>query len=662
MPSTVFTPQVSAIKSAWLNAVNNAVFPSTSNAGARTSCVSMQALRATDSTIASYADVIAYFAGDTTGGGRFSANSADTTSGWYGTGSISGTTLTIVSTVNGAPAIGQQINYAGSDGSVYIVSGSGTTWALNKSLAVASTRMTGDYGGGVIVALDGMRWYLTNEGVVSLTNFGAQSGSDATYQFQAALIQMAGKDLYAGGSSDAFTISKPISIYSGTTLFGHAKFFAANAGSVSVNGLIQANAQTGVKIQGIEIDGNGNNNGTYYGILLYGGSGNEVVGTYIHDTTAAGISIQNESDTVVASRNRVINCGRAAASTDAHGIMVITTGSTVYSGVRVHGNIVSGAYRKGVAVEAQGTVGSDSYEISDNVITGCGIATSVGGLYVSGTSQHTGMTITGNTCNENYLDIQIANVDYSTITGNTSYKPTGSYGIYIADSNYNTITGNNASFAPLQGLLVTTNTGTAQGNTIVGNNATNSSQAGVGLYAGIELLNAGYNTVGLNTSIGESVSPKQAYGIFEAGTSDNNSFFGNTVLNTSTGTTILLSGANSVSISPLGANLDIQGSLALRDANLSTTGGDITVGPQIATAVLVGPVAPFSITGVTAGIRGREITLINGTATTMTIVHNNSSTPVGVRIYTPGGTNISLSQYGSVNLIWSLALGEWIAR
>ena len=195
------------IMASWLNDVNKATYAALGSGGVAPTTpdqvkanigadlASMSALRSFSG--ATQATVRSYYEGGSTGGGNFV--SASSTTGWYGVGAISGTTLTVSSTTNGAPAIGQQINYAGSDGSAYIVSGSGTSWILNKPLTVTATTMTGDDGGSVIVALDGMRWYRIFQSAPDLRDFGAVgngfpvvngttgtvtvTGSDDTYAF-----------------------------------------------------------------------------------------------------------------------------------------------------------------------------------------------------------------------------------------------------------------------------------------------------------------------------------------------------------------------------------------------------------------------------------------------------------------------------------------------
>ena len=166
-----------------------------SGSGNMATVASISDLRSLPKTGVQYVNVAGYYPGayalsNPSGGGQFTYNATDITYGWYGTGSISGTTLTVASTVNGALAIGQQLNYAGSDGTVYIVSGSGASWTLNKTPGtIATTTMTGDNGGSVIVALDGGRWYRKAESPINAMAFGAKGDaiSDDTFAINSAI-------------------------------------------------------------------------------------------------------------------------------------------------------------------------------------------------------------------------------------------------------------------------------------------------------------------------------------------------------------------------------------------------------------------------------------------------------------------------------------------
>ena len=65
------------------------------------------------------------------------------TSAWTGNGTIVGTTLTINSTASGAPNVSQLLSGPGVTAGTMILSGSGSTWTVNKSQTVGPIAMTG---------------------------------------------------------------------------------------------------------------------------------------------------------------------------------------------------------------------------------------------------------------------------------------------------------------------------------------------------------------------------------------------------------------------------------------------------------------------------------------------------------------------------------------
>ena len=163
--------------------------------------------------------VTGYYSAGDGGGGRYFYDSADTTSGAYFTGSISGTTLTVSSVTNGTIAIGQQVNGVGVAANTYITAGSGTSWTVNNSQTVSGTTMTGDNGGTIIVASDGGRWKLvTAKDSVNVLQFGADptgvADSTAAFNNAIAAIPNGGSILVPPG---AYKVSSTISIGNGTT-------------------------------------------------------------------------------------------------------------------------------------------------------------------------------------------------------------------------------------------------------------------------------------------------------------------------------------------------------------------------------------------------------------------------------------------------------------
>lgn len=135
------------------------------------------------------------------GGGPYALNASDTTSGFYGTGSISGTTLTVATVTNGTLAVGQRVSGPGiSDGTTITALGTGTGGVGTYTLSLAQTTgvgtVCGDDGGSYVVATDGGRWKLVTTDPLSIAHFE----------------QNAGAILYA------LTTGLPIEVPSGSTL------------------------------------------------------------------------------------------------------------------------------------------------------------------------------------------------------------------------------------------------------------------------------------------------------------------------------------------------------------------------------------------------------------------------------------------------------------
>lgn len=215
MTSTVFqdyspnTPVVAA----WLNDVNDAIYKAIGTGGVTpvapktpqdvlnnlgiasllTQMVnSVAAIRRIPRLQQSSIVAAGYYAPFDGGGGLYVQAPSDT-SGAFGSGSISGTTLSVVSMTNGAYAVGQQIDGNGVTAGTYITElGTGTggvgTYTVSKAQTVGSTAITGDNGGTKLVALDGTRWDMSYREMLNARWFGAQGvgTGDDTWALRAA--------------------------------------------------------------------------------------------------------------------------------------------------------------------------------------------------------------------------------------------------------------------------------------------------------------------------------------------------------------------------------------------------------------------------------------------------------------------------------------------
>jgi len=112
--------------------------------------------------------------------------------------------------------------------------------------------------------------------------------------------------------------------------------------------------------------------------------------------------------------------------------------------------------------------------------------------------------------------------------------------------------------------------------------------------------------------------------------------------------------------------LDINGALSLREASLNLINGsnnNVSLGATPYSLYKIsGPTGDFSISGIlpVTGSDGQVITLENDTDTTMTLVHDATSTSAN-RIVCPGERNLTLSgRHSSVTFQYSKAQSRWI--
>ncbi|MBK8659328.1 MAG: tail fiber domain-containing protein [Bacteroidetes bacterium] len=109
--------------------------------------------------------------------------------------------------------------------------------------------------------------------------------------------------------------------------------------------------------------------------------------------------------------------------------------------------------------------------------------------------------------------------------------------------------------------------------------------------------------------------------------------------------------------------LDINGDLALREgaAVSLANGANGTIAPGSTSHLrITGPTAAFSIAGITGGVNGKVITLINTTTQDLSLLHSVAATPAN-GFFTPGGLSYVLSgQYSSVTLIYNSTLARWV--
>lgn len=193
------------------------------------------------------------------GGGPYFYDNTDTTSGAFGIGSISGTTLTVSALTNGAYAVGQQVSGPNVAAGTYITGlGTGTggpgTYTVSVSQTAAAGVVTGDNGGTYIVAYDGARRKLNFNGSLSIRQFGAlPTNADNTWQLNAVALWMASFNATLTGPR----VVVPAGVYPYAT---SPNWAIASATLVAQVGAVFKHTGTGIAFN---VDGGASGSGVY---------------------------------------------------------------------------------------------------------------------------------------------------------------------------------------------------------------------------------------------------------------------------------------------------------------------------------------------------------------------------------------------------------------
>lgn len=69
---------------------------------------------------------------------------------------------------------------------------------------------------------------------------------------------------------------------------------------------------------------------------------------------------------------------------------------------------------------------------------------------------------------------------------------------------------------------------------------------------------------------------------------------------------------------------------------------------------------PYDIQGLTAGVTGQVVFLINNGAATLTLKHENATASAANRFWLPGGTDVALATYEGVTLVYNGNAARWV--
>jgi parallel beta-helix repeat protein len=433
---------------------------------------------------------------------------------------------------------------------------------------------------------------------VNVVDYGAVGDgvTDDTAAIQAALAAGAGKDVrFANGAT--YLVASALTPSSGTTIAGNAKIKATNTRPFSA--VFDLSALSGVTLRGFEIDGNTNADGTVgaeFGIRVTGGSHVTLRDLYIHDTYGEGIRFDGGTGHAVVG-GRVIDTGRGSVKED-HGIALLAATSSL-THVRVEGAYLSGANRKGIAGYSTGGFSLSEVAIVGNTIRNCGL----GGIFVATNPASpgpiSGVTITGNTTDGNYTNIELVDVTGGAIAGNTVRNAAD--GIHVDSSAGVSISGNSVDFSHRKGIAVLGSNSQSRNISVVANVVTRSNQGAFASAAGIHFSNTSHS-LSTGNVIADHEIPKQVFGFLEDGGSENNRVGPDLIV----GATARPIHVGSATTTVVRANvLEVSGDRG--DTSQTLTAGVDSPTQRWATALTADRTVTFSTTGVGHGDRFRIV-------------------------------------------------------
>ena len=513
------------------------------------------------------------------------------------------------------------------------------------------------------------------EQYVSVKDFGAVGDgvTDDTAAIQACYDACPGF-VIDHGNGDTFLITATLNMYTGSIYTGRSAIKAADNALIN-SAILLGTSVTDVTVTGLELNGNADNDGADYGVWLNGGARNSVESAYIHDTAQAGIVLQSEAEST-ATGNSLKNCGRANSvagtpATDNHGIMAYSIGATPCKNITIVNNTIDTAYRKGITTYSAAPGILSSVIINNNMVINCGLGAIYTGNAPGGTPQD-GIVICGNVLRNSYANLQLIDLVNSVAANNIINASSSPYGIYIYNSSELTVSGNAIASADRHGIFSDSSSTnerlTISSNTIIKSNA-GANPFGAGIYL-LDTLNS--------TVTGNSIfdaDGNMTHGIIEGGTADYNVVIGNNVRDASSADYLVI-GANTQLLSQSGslsgvnintprATMDVNGGFAVKETALTLVAGanqNVALTDASAQLYVTGLALPFSIGGLTGGVAGRKISIINYTNVAMTLNHNDACSSAGNRFALAGSANLVVPSLGMVELVYSSQGGGlWFA-
>jgi hypothetical protein len=514
------------------------------------------------------------------------------------------------------------------------------------------------------MALTKVSYSMITGAAANILDFGAANNIDSTAAIQAALTSLAvsGGTVYA--PSGTYLVTTQLTVPSNVAVVGDGigiTKFSATLAMTASQAVFFGNGSNTMRFENFSILGNTNGtNGAGSGIHCKTGSGNQIRSVLISNTTQAGIRLEEQNSAWVDSCWLQSN-GRTGY-TDNHGIMFYSeTGSTVANyGIKITNNKVKNSFRKGITDFAPN---ADIYDIliDGNTVEDCGL----GGIYI-GTPQGRDIRITNNYVSNCYTNIQYGPGTNSVIDGNNIQNSTGDYGIGFYDSTNLVVSNNTITNSYTAGIDTIIVPGTRSSQvTINGNIVHNSNRSVAGFGPGIYVDDCDNAVVTGNIVYDDSGSINTTEGIVDGSGNVNCQIAANTVLNVSSSNYLIQSTTGMLQDVTYGQTQDfLSGVKVAQNSVTLANGANNNVAMPVRTGVLraTGPTGVYSITGITNGLLGRQLTLVNDTAFALTLEVNDAGSSAGNRFLPTGGVDKVIAAYGSVTLMYVTVQGNnfWV--
>lgn len=108
--------------------------------------------------------------------------------------------------------------------------------------------------------------------------------------------------------------------------------------------------------------------------------------------------------------------------------------------------------------------------------------------------------------------------------------------------------------------------------------------------------------------------------------------------------------------------LDVNGDVAMRSTNVALANGtnnNVAIGAY-SNIRITGPTAAFTITGMTTGVNGKLVELLNPTSQQMTLANESASSTAANRIITGTGLDLIVESNNAVSLIYDSTQSRWV--